>query len=168
MLKFAALATVIGMTFMACNDKKENNNNPLGPDFNNGELKATISGSLSLNFNASVATANVADEDFEIAGSMMSGSSMYTLNLVVLRAPGEFTMGLKDPADTDIGEASAGFIVSAASGGSSYYSISGTITVTSASSTRLTGSFQFTAVNDTGSQITVAQGTFDVPINDGI
>lgn len=169
--KYLVMAVIAGLILTGCGDDKDDNN-PVGPSGSNGSnatagtLKATISGNLSLNFSSSLAVAHVADEDFQITGSMMSGNSLYTLSLVVLKAPGQFTIALINPSDADNGDASAGFTLSAETGAGSYYSISGTLTVTSASSTRLKGTFQFTAVNDAdGSQITVAQGTFDVPIN---
>lgn len=135
--------------------------NPSNPGGSSG-LTATIDGAAFVALPTGVAAVGSANGTFSIAGGTASGTGL-ALNAFNIAGPGTYPMG--------VGPSVAGAIGSISAGGSAWSSAlsgnSGTITFTTVSSTRIVGTFAFTATGTANASSTrsVTNGAFDIPVN---
>jgi|GEM_PF-3311896 hypothetical protein len=176
MKKTVLLSSLIAaaMLFSNCGDKKKSNNNPTGPGgVTSGSFKATLSGDVNLSFNAITAYGHTSNtettKEMTVVGEMTAGTVKYSLTLSIDKAPatGNYTLG-----DAIHAEDADGFgiftVVRSESDFDTYFSATGTAQFTTVGTT-LKGTFSFTAeFTDPETfetkQITVASGTFEVPV----
>lgn len=164
-LKLIAIPIMLSLILAGCKEKK----NPTGPnDQTGGKLNAVISGDFSLNFqsNDAIGLYDQADpgEGFEggmqVQGSVKQGSDEYIIDIQVYRNPATGTYQFSFPPVDAVASISKNDL--------GYLSKSGSVTFTQVSKSRLAGTFNFTAiaVDDSGQSVTVtvASGTFDVPV----
>jgi hypothetical protein len=166
--KWLIIITLMSMLLMSCG--KKDNNNPVGPGNNlmNGTLTASISGDFTLNFqcheayglqgitNASQGIQGI----MQVQGTVTQGSDTYLLNIQAYHDPATSTFQLAFPPVEGV--------ATLTKNGVANFSSSGSVTFTQVSGTKMTGTFSFTAfhMDNAGQEvtITVASGTFDVPV----
>jgi len=166
-LKLIAIPIILSLMLAGCKEKK----NPTGPnDQTGGKLNAVISGNFSLNFqsNNAIGLYDPADpsEGFEgamqVQGSVKQGSDEYIIDIQVYRNPVTGTYQFSFPMVDAVASISKNEL--------GYLSKSGSVTFTQVSKSRLVGTFNFTGISmdATGQEVTVtvASGTFDVPVLD--
>jgi hypothetical protein len=157
------------MLFSGCKDEKKDDSNPAGNgNTHDGTLNASISGDFTLNFQCSAAysiqgTGNAGQGTtgvMHIQGSMTQGSDTYMIDIQVYHDPATGTYQFAFPPVDGIGSVSKNSTMN--------FSESGSVTFTQVSSSRMAGTFSFTAFRmiDVGQKATVnvANGTFDVPV----
>jgi hypothetical protein len=166
--KWIVFAAMVILFLSGCSDDK--NDNPANPGANlkNGTLAAAISGDFSLNFQCSAAnglqeTGNASQGTtgiMHIQGIMAQGSDEYMIDIQVYHNPATGAYQLEFPSA--VGAA----IVSKNSDAN--FAKSGSVTFSQVSSTRMAGTFNFSAfrLDNAGKEITVtvSSGTFDVPV----
>lgn len=158
MKRTLALATALVLAAAACGDE-----DPTGPDGNDGEMEATVGGAP---FEASTTTGTLVEGTFNIAGTETSGSTttVITINVVDAEEGGTFDL---DPTVAG----TFGQVTITGSGSTSTWTTTlspgeGSITFTTLSADRAAGTFQFTGQASSGTsatgQKTVTSGTFDI------
>jgi len=167
--KWLTSAVLFGLLFLSCSDDKDDSN-PTGPGANikNGTLTATISGDFTLNFQSNAAyglqaTANATQGItgmMHIQGAMSQGADAYLIDIQIYHDPATGTYSLAFPPVDAVGTVTKN--------NSGSFSKSGSVTLTTVSSTRMKGTFSFTAFRMTGVgqevTTTVSSGVFDVPV----
>jgi hypothetical protein len=134
----------------------------------NGTISANIGGDFSLTFNCTTAYGLVVAPDagegtpgsMHIQGPVTQGGDTYLLDIQVYHDPATGTYVLDFPPVDGVG--------SIARNSTGNVSETGSVTFTQVSSTRLAGTFSFTAFRMVGVgekvTVTVTDGTFDVPV----
>jgi hypothetical protein len=130
-----------------------------------GTLNATVAGDLGLTFRCTAAYGVQATESedgtglMQVQGSVTQGADTYLISIQVSHDPatGTYNLAMGTQGVAAITKNNVG-----------NFAESGTVTFTQVSSSRMKGTFNFTAVRLVGvgdqRTVTVTQGTFDVPV----
>lgn len=171
MKRWIVLLLVLGLTsFAACNDD-DNSTNPNDNDNNhnthNGTITARVTGDYTLNFACTTGYGLALNEvqgqgtgSMHIQGPFTVGGDTYLIDIQIYENPGTGTFEFVFPPVNAVG--------SIGKNSTGNFSESGSVTVTEATSSRLKGTFSFTAFRiEQGIgkvTVTVSNGTFDVPV----
>lgn len=166
MPRWIALVALLALTFAAgCGDDSDPNGPGDGNSLWDGTINANLAGEHTLNFRCTAGYGLQADDVEEgglmqVQGSVTQGSDVYMISIQVYHAPATGTYDLAFASQTGVGTVSKNNVGS--------FAESGTVTFTQVSSSRMKGTFSFTAFRmaAVGDQrtTTVTQGTFDVPV----
>jgi len=169
MNRLISIAVIISLTlFFGCSEDKKDNSNPTGPGgANTGTINASISGDFASNFQCTTAyglqgTANASQGtggSMHIQGTV-TGSDTIMIDIQIYHDPATGTYDLAFPPVDGVGIVSKNNEMN--------FSESGTATFSQVSSSRMSGTFNFTAfrMTDVGQKVTVTvtSGSFDVPV----
>jgi hypothetical protein len=167
-MKIFKILLLISLAMIFCLVSCNDNNPTKGDTKYDGTLNATISGDLNLSFQCKeaygliVKPAEGLNGSMHIQGSVKQGSDTYMIDIQVYHDAAAGTYELSFPMS------SGGGVASVAKNNTGNFSESGSVTFTQVSSTRMAGTFEFTAwrVDNVGQKITteVASGSFNVPV----
>lgn len=141
------LALVLALVLSACGS-----DDPTGPgEGASGTFQATLSGDVTASLTGGAMFTTVPGEAFVLNFSTGDASGSMGIELEELGRPGTGTIQL--------GSSTSGAYGYGVVGNTLFFSESGSVTITSSSSTALVGTFQFEAQTPTADEITVT-GTF--------
>ena len=164
MRAYRGFAFVATLAALACGGADDDNGNPTGPPgggATNGTFTAQISGA-SWSATGTITVSRQQPNFIGIAGTGFAGGTAYALVLGIGNAPGPGTHSLDvynggDGSSLTIGGQTTGWSTAFQGGG-------GTVTITTLTSNRVTGTFSGTLLPSSGSggNLVVTNGTFDV------
>lgn len=154
-------------SFVACSDDDNPSRTNDDDNTHDGTITATVTGDYTLDFACTtgygLALHEVPGEgsgSMHIQGPFTVGSDTYMIDIQIYHNPGTGTFDFAFPPVDAVG--------SIGKNNTGNFSESGSVTVTEASSSRLKGTFSFTAFRmEQGIgkvTVTVTNGTFDVPV----
>jgi len=158
------LAFIVTLTALGCGGGDDDDGNPTGPPTggaSNGSLTAQINGT-GWSATGTITVSRQSPNFIGLAGTGFAGSAAYSLVVGIANATGPGTHNLNiygggDGSSLIIGSTTTGY-------GTAFQGGSGTLTITSLTANRITGTFSGTLIPSSGSasSLVVTNGTFDV------
>ena len=160
---FALLAVTLAV---GCGDDDGTGPGNGGNGVVDGTLNATVTGDYEVSFRCTAAygvqleAAAGGQGTMQVQGSVVQGADTYMISIQVYRDAATGTYDLSFPPVEGVGTISKNNVGN--------FSESGTVTFTQVSSSRMKGTFSFTAFRIVGvgdkRTVTLTEGTFDVPV----